>query len=208
MLFKKNILFSNFFLISFTLCAEILRDESYTQQRFQLFDEATYCEQVRTLPGEGFGGWSISRELFDYILKILPQGKTILELGSGWASSKLSEQYIVYSVEHDEHWLGKYNTNYIHAPIKNGWYDVNILQNALPQDYDFILVDGPTGAIGRYGFYMYLSLFKKDVPIILDDVQRDEEFILLRRIAIETGRKALLIPGASKLFAIIFPNKN
>ena len=69
--------------------------------------------------------WSISKELFDYIRKILPEGSTIVELGSGWASEQLSKYYTVYSIEHSEKWLDKYNTNYIYAPIKNNWYEYN-----------------------------------------------------------------------------------
>ena len=32
---------------------------------------------------ESFGGWAISKELFEWILKHIPKGSTILELGSG-----------------------------------------------------------------------------------------------------------------------------
>ncbi len=106
-----------------------------------------------------FGSWSIDKELFDFILSVLPEGKTMLELGSGWASQKLSEHYTVYSIEHNEKWVGKYNTHYIYAPIKNGWYDTSIISKEAPKDYDLILIDGPTGDIGRGGFYTNLDLF-------------------------------------------------
>ena len=39
--------------------------------------------------------------------------------------------YSVFSIEHDQSWIGKYNTHYIYAPIKNGWYDIEILKREL-----------------------------------------------------------------------------
>ena len=41
----------------------------------------------------GFGGWAISKELFNLIRAILPRGKTLLELGSGWTSQQFSQYY-------------------------------------------------------------------------------------------------------------------
>ncbi len=129
-----------------------------------------------------FGGWSISKELFDFIRLILPEGKTLLELGSGWGSSQFSKHYTVYSVEHNPQWLEKYNTHYIHVPIKNKWYDPVILKAKLPDNYDLILVDGPPGYIGRHGFCTYLDLFKTDLPIIFDDVHRKAEYSLMMQV--------------------------
>ena len=127
--------------------------------------------------------WSVSQEVFDYIRKTIPEGETIVELGSGWASNQFSKFYTVFSVEHDPKWLAKYDTNYIYAPIKNSWYDPEILAKQLPKNYNLILVDGPTGAIGRYGFCTYLHLFKTDVIIIFDDVHREAEYKLMIDVA-------------------------
>ena len=32
--------------------------------------------------------WAISEELFNYVREIIPEGETILELGSGWGSEQ------------------------------------------------------------------------------------------------------------------------
>ena len=65
------------------------------------------------------GSWSITKELFDWIRDTLPDGKTILELGSGPGTVKLLEYYKVYSIEHSKRWLGlAKGGNYIYAPIK------------------------------------------------------------------------------------------
>ena len=124
------------------------------------------------------GSWGITRELFDWIRDTLPDGKTILELGSGRGTVKLLEHYKVYSIEHSKRWLGlAKGGNYIYAPIKKysgySWYDADTLTD-LPQ-YDLLLVDGPPGTIGRMGIIKYRHLFDMTVPIIVDDTHRRDE---------------------------------
>ena len=129
-----------------------------------------------------FGGGVIPEELFNWIRENLPEGKTILEFGSGGGTVELLKHYKVYSVEHDPKWIGyAEGGNYIHAPIKSydgySWYDISKLTD-LPE-YDLILVDGPPGYMagqpGRYGFVKNSGLFNMDVPVILDDTQREVE---------------------------------
>lgn len=113
----------------------------------------------------------------------MPKDSVLLELGSGWASGEFSKYYHVYSIEHDEKWIGKYNTNYIYAPIVNGWYDTEAIKKSLPTKYDMILIDGPLGTIGRFGFYNNLHLFNTNVTMIIDDVDRSAELNLLLAVA-------------------------
>lgn len=155
-----------------------------------------------------FGGWSIAKELFDYILQILPEGKIILEFGSGWASGELSNHYTVYSIEHDKKWLNKYNTNYIYAPIKSNWYDIDVLKEKLPQEYDLILVDGPPGAIGRGGFYTFADFFNLNVPIIFDDVHRTAELKLMMQFSKKLNREPKVTEAANKKFGVLLPKKD
>jgi hypothetical protein len=70
---------------------------------------------------------------YDWILANLEKGSTILELGSGETTIKMCEDYTVYSIEHDEKFVGlAEKSNYIHAPIKHygsyRWYDIDRLQ--------------------------------------------------------------------------------
>ena len=154
-----------------------------------------------------FGAASIAKELFDFIRSILPEGKILLELGSGWASGQFSKYYTVYSIEHSRTWLDKYNTHYIYAPIKGRWYDPNIVKEKLPQNYDLILVDGPPGYPGcrtdRYGFYTHLELFKTDLPIIIDDVNRKVEYELMLRVGKKLQRVVIVFNGGKKKFGVI-----
>ena len=154
-----------------------------------------------------FGKASISEICYDYIRDILPEGKTILEFGSGWATGKLSEHYKMISIEHDSRYIEQYDSDYIYASIKlydgvytapdipenDGWFDISQIQlNLLDKEYDMILVDGPPGwknsaghdkTIGRAGFLKHIDLFNTDVPIIIDDINRNPEMILLERVS-------------------------
>lgn len=146
------------------------------------------------------GGFSIDKECFDMIRQILPGG-TILELGSGEGTGALSEHYKMYSIEHNEKYLNKYNSLYIYAPIVNGWYKIE----RLPSDYDMILVDGPPSTIApdvRMGFLYNIDLFNYNVPIIFDDVHRQAERRLALLVADKVGRDYREY-GGKKKFAVV-----
>ena len=111
------------------------------------------------------------------------------------------------SIEHDVRWVEQYDSDYIYAPIQwyndkwvapnipgnEGWYDVSTVERELKdKKYDMILVDGPPGypnynqtgkRIGRAGFYKHISLFNTSVPIIVDDIDRKYERMLLEKLS-------------------------
>ena len=60
-------------------------------------------------------------------------------------------------------------------------------------DYDLILVDGPGGWLGRSGFLKYLDVFNTDVSIIIDDIQRDQEFLLIKKLSEKLQRKHIIL---------------
>jgi hypothetical protein len=151
------------------------------------------------------GGWSISYNLFDEITRILPDGSTILELGSGSGTEELVKYYKVYSVEDNADFVGRYHQNYIHAPLKlykplkhyseekfggsgkNIWYDSQALQKGLSGiDYDLLLIDGPMST--RAGIVKYFNLFKHDVPVILDDMNRNLERKIIQDLSAKLKR--------------------
>lgn len=179
---------------------------SYIIHTQGLFDTKTLPPDPSKFGVPGGNNASISKICFDYIRKILPDGKTILELGSGWGTSALSKYYKMYSIEHDIRFINSYDSTYIHAPIKlyndkwkapnipqnDGWFDVDKLSKLSEIKYDLILVDGPPGwlnsagpgkTIGRGGFYKHLDLFNTNVPIIIDDINREAEKILLEKLS-------------------------
>ena len=151
-------------------------------------------------------GPTLDNDCIDYIKSILPEGQTILELGSGEGTIKLSEYYNMISVENQREWQARYPicTKYINVghkmynetdfkkpdnikniPSQNGWYDPNELQTKLPAktEYDLILIDGPGGWLVRSGFITYLEYFNTEVPIILDDVHREQELMIIKKLS-------------------------
>ena len=159
-----------------------------------------------------FGDWSIEEECFREIRRILPEGKTILEFGSGWTTDLFSESYKVYSVEHDERWIGKYNSTYIHAPLvpdPHGivWYDVEVLKRELPGEYDLILIDGPIVWQGnkkiRQGFFRNLDLFNlKGCRLVFDDIGRPDNLENITMIS-KKLKRPFIIHNTPKRFGII-----
>lgn len=62
------------------------------------------------------GGWAIQESCYNFIKQILPEGKIILEFGSGLGTDYLSKHYKMYSVENYSEWINKYKSTYIYAP--------------------------------------------------------------------------------------------
>lgn|SRR5512143_646586 len=140
-------------------------------------------------PGN-WGGAGITEPLFQWIRAHLPDGKHILELGSGDVSTwYLSEHYRMTSVEDQAQYLNKHPSRYIHAPLVDGWYDLAVLKAQLPSDYDLILVDGPVGSHPRLGFQRNLTLFKTSVPIVIDDTWRENERKMANELQAQLGGK-------------------
>jgi len=154
-----------------------------------------------------FGGWAIQESCFNFIRKILKDGSTILELGSGIGTYHLSKHYKMYSIENYIEWVDKYDSNYIFAPIKYyndewqapdlpgensdrqvGWYNPYFLEGKIPKKYDLILIDGPNGSFGRGGFLKHIDIFNTSVPIIFDDINRNDENLLMIKVSEKIGK--------------------
>ena len=153
-----------------------------------------------------FGGWAISKQLFDWLLDALPKKSTILELGSGAGTQQLAKHFRMISVEHDSDFVGRYDSKYIFAPIVNGWYDAAIIGNELSRlsvRYDLLLVDGPPQQIGRAGILQNLGLFDLTKPIVLDDVNRGPEREILEALAKRVGRQHQIFSDDVKSFGVL-----
>ena len=135
-----------------------------------------------------WGGNEISHDLYQYLEANLPEGKTILELGSGWGTSQLMRKWNVWSIEDRPEWHCKFNEAQSRlVPLKDKWYDPDILENTLTNlKYDLLLVDGPYD--NREGFITHFSLFNQKVPIVFDDVKRDAGKAIAYSIAVLADR--------------------
>jgi hypothetical protein len=145
-------------------------------------------------------GFLMCNEIHEWIESNIPKGGTILELGSGKGTLRLVENYTVYSIEHSKKWMNKYGSNYIYAPIKNKWYDIEAIKKGIPEHYDVLLVDGPPRKIdgvkiGRLPLFDHLDLFNTDVPIIIDDADRGREMKLIELMKEFLGRECITYKG-------------
>lgn len=159
--------------------------------------------------------WAASEELIDYILKTVPVGETILELGSGQSTEAFVRNgRKVIAIEHDPEWIDKTpEAIYIYAPIRlygddyqplpsirkkiashTGWYDHVALALALRnQSYSIILVDGPPRNFGRSGFLQHLDIFPNlECPIVFDDLDRIDDLYVAARVAAKLERDLLI----------------
>jgi len=145
---------------------------------------------------------------YDWIIQNIPEGKVILELGSGETTVKLCNRYKVISIEHNIEYVGlAKDSNYIHAEIIDyksyRWYSKDKLEPIKNMDYDFILVDGPTVIIGRIGFLHNSDLFNTNVPILIDDTNRPAELKLANELSKKLNKKMKPFGGLEKSFIIL-----
>jgi len=145
------------------------------------------------------------------IRQLIPKGSTIVELGSGNGTNRLTKEFTVFSIEDDERWIGYCEgTNYIHAPLIESvqneqsisWYDSEKILAEMPEEYDLILVDGPSGKKGRSGLLANLDMFRKDVPFVIDDTLREHECQVAREMAFMLNRPLYMFWN----FSIISPH--
>jgi hypothetical protein len=159
---------------------------------------------------------SISDHLQRTIERLIPAGSTILELGSGHGTERLASRFQMVSIEHDERFVGKAPSTYIHAPIvpfrkpcadfptDEGWYSRDVLRAELPKHrYDLVLVDGPPNYIGRGGFYKWRGLFDLSVPIIVDDIHRERERKMIGLLSKELGKPYTVYAWERRHFGVI-----
>lgn len=154
-----------------------------------------------------FGGWSVEKECYDYIRSALPDGSTLLELGSGATTKLFTEFYTVYSIEHNIRFVDEYHSNYIYAPLVGNWYDVATVRDRLPLKYDCILIDGPPGDLSnnRIGFYNNIELFNTDVLMVFDDTNRKGEEELFDKVLSKIGDREII---KFRTFSVILPKSN
>lgn len=147
--------------------------------------------------------WSLSDKVIDWLVENLKKGSSILELGSGLGTGELSKNFNMTSIEHNSLFLDKYDSNYIYAPIKNGWYDSSKLKG-LP-DYDCLIIDAPPSNIGRMGIMKNWNLFDWSKTIIVDDTHRKNDYILYQLISRKLMRREVTIKSEGKETKIILP---
>lgn len=140
----------------------------------------------------GDSGGAVPKPVFAEIAKIPREtrGRTTrtLEFGSGLSTIAFTQRGVDHTaIEHDPLWVKRVlaaspNANVVHAEIKDGWYDWRPPLGAL---YDFILIDGPPGKIGRRGCLDVVpGILAPGGTVVVDDTHRPEE----RQISVELAK--------------------
>jgi hypothetical protein len=140
----------------------------------------------KELANHKWGGSGIEIELFQFIIDEFKEGSTIVELGSGYCSTKAFSLYFnTYSIDENPDYLHIFNyVNYLHAPKRDGWYDRELVKEFLPEKYSLVFVDGPLGEGNRNGLISNIDIFDKDSSFIFHDTFRDPE----KKLALEVAR--------------------
>jgi len=154
-----------------------------------------------------YGIWHLGAQFRRLLYALVPDGSSVLELGSGIATEELAKHYKMISVEHDPAWLKDIDTTYIYAPLKDGWYDVDsVKRNIELLTYDALLIDGPVGN-SRAGFDAYHHLFDLSGWIFVDDVHRQVDSDVFDKLTEKlVNRKAWkFYDRHGKAFGVIAP---
>lgn len=148
---------------------------------------------------------TITPKLWQTIRNIVTPGMKTLECGSGLSTvlfDRLTDNHV--ALEHDAEWAGAM------APIsqsvclsgidnETGWYT-----SCPPGPFDFLLIDGPTGSIGRAGILPHLDrLTHARTIIVVDDTHRAAESDLAAAIIADRRVPAVECNDSGKSFHII-----
>ena len=159
--------------------------------------------------------YSLSPTVIVHILNeiILLKKKIIVEFGSGLSTLFIAKlisnnnlDATLFSIDHDENWQNTLrksldlhgvigNVNLIYAGIEQVstsftgnqclWYSKSILMDALPEEIDLVIVDGPSYSTGEYSRYCAVPFLKDrlsdNYSIFIDDVFRKGENEILRK---------------------------
>ena len=130
-----------------------------------------YSEYISISNNWPLDDWSISKECFDMIIKVLPFNSTILEIGSGHSTELLSKFYNMISIENNKEWINKYKSEYIYIPLSpmksdifgdTIWLDADALKDYIQnKKYDLLLVDSGGD---RVGILDHIDIFKVCYP--------------------------------------------
>jgi hypothetical protein len=148
-----------------------------------------------------FGGSAISKELFERVVKLVPDKGKILEFGSGEGTKELLKRFEVISVEHNKRYVVHSHKTIETTIDGQGWYHAERVKIALALGpYDLIIIDGPPG---EKRANIKIELFKGvNCPVIFDDVNRGVDRDAMKRFCETLNYKFEIIKGTEKDFAI------
>lgn len=94
------------------------------------------------------------------------------------------------SVENNLEYIGQFESDYIYAETdENGWYRRDALERIKRENYSLAIIDGPPGSGNRFGILLNADLLLHVPFILVDDVDRPCERLLLQLLAKELNRR-------------------
>ena len=153
----------------------------------------------------------ISERMFNDICQRVGTGGTLLELGSGLTTWEFVKRGLnVISIEHDREWIKQAEgVTYVHAPMKQGWYDIDWSQ--VPGGYSAVLVDGPPmykeiikqGKTPRLHLLRHIDRFSHAATFFVDDVHRPVDMMLARMLEEILERPGVTRSAEGKRYMVI-----
>jgi hypothetical protein len=146
----------------------------------------------------------LEKEMFDFIRKILPRNKTILEIGKDLTSDKLSKFYRVYTLLSEAKRNQKIGKNYLYVPTYQRWYNLDIFKEQLPKEYDLLIFSNILQDIDSEKLYEHLNLLNLNIPIIFYDTNKEPEYNLMEKVSEKLNRNyEVFYTASAKQFGVI-----
>ena len=116
-----------------------------------------------------------SAGLEETFLSRIPEGAKVLQFGTSTKSGWLAKRYLLCTVESKIEEINEHDSEYVFAPLADGWYSRDEIAKFAPTEYDCILINS---GVHQKGILKNLDLLSKRVPIF---VQSDKD--LARRLS-------------------------
>lgn len=147
-----------------------------------------------TIDTTKLGGWAISIDAVDYMMRHVQRDKHVLMLGAGSSLPELRKVWTTHCIEHNPDFAERYNATLV--PMVGRWYDpqavAGIVRDMDPKPYCCV-IDGPPGymSLRSMAFDVLVSADFEPVKVfVVDDVQRQDESVLAMRLLRRLDRKA------------------
>jgi glycosyltransferase involved in cell wall biosynthesis len=203
---ENTILAEDDLVLTSDFLSELLRKNDeiklYDQELLFVYFQHLFSIAVKRSKSEA---WSLDLDVVEFIEKNFTACNSIFEFGSGQGTDLLLAKYNVVSIESDFRFLLKrgYNHKIYLAPIKDGWYDPQIVEAAFSDNnMDLMIIDGPPLEL-RKGLINNMHLFGNiSCPIIFDDVNRGMDRTVMETFCEKLNYRFTIIKGKKKQFAI------
>lgn len=145
--------------------------------------------------------WAINDMAMEELKKMITNRKNkVVEFGSGWGTTQFREwgAKVLSYEQNDAYWMPSCNGSEIAiAPIKEGWYDKNIVDNSFERYYDYwrqidvLIIDGPYAGKGKTASrFGVLDFIGRNIErfrtaktwFVVDDTNRPKDYAIIEEM--------------------------